>query len=40
MVTAYTVLGSVISDNYKLLGVGILPLIVFFVKICRNVVLM
>lgn len=36
----YTALGGFISDNYKLLGIGILPLTVFFVKVCGNILIM
>jgi hypothetical protein len=36
----YTILGVLIQDNYKMLGVRILPLLVFFVKICGSYLLM
>jgi hypothetical protein len=36
---SYTILGVMIQDNYKVLGVRILPLIVFFVKICGSYLL-
>lgn len=37
---SYVMLGSFIGDSYKLLGVGVLPLMVFFVKICRSYILL
>merc|ERR1711937_142205 len=40
VIVSYTALGGFVSDNYKLLGVGILPLMVFFVKICGNILIM
>lgn len=40
LIWSYVVLGSYIGDNYKILGIGILPLIVFFVKICGSYVLL
>lgn len=35
----YVWLGNYIIDSYKILGLGILPLIIFFVKVCGNYIL-
>jgi len=32
----YLLLGLIIQDNYKILGIGVLPLVIFFVKICGS----
>lgn len=32
----YVVLGLFVQDNYKIIGIGVLPLVVFFVKICGS----
>lgn len=37
---SYTVLRNFIRDNYKLLRVRVLPLVVFFVKVCRSYILL
>lgn len=37
---SYTLLGNYVSDNYKVLGLGVLPLIMFFVKMCGSFLLM
>ncbi|MBP94372.1 hypothetical protein CMK18_00290 [Candidatus Poribacteria bacterium] len=40
IVWSYVILGNFIGDNYKLLRIGILPLVVFFVKICGSYILL
>jgi len=40
VIWSYVLLGNFIGDNYKILRLGILPLIVFFVKVCRSYVLL
>merc|ERR1712088_487980 len=40
VIWSYVLLGNFIRDNYKVLGLGILPLIVFFVKVCGSYVLL
>lgn len=40
MIWTYVILGNFIRDNYKILRIRILPLVVFFVKICRSYVLL
>lgn len=37
---SYVILGNFIRDNYKLLGVRVLPFVVFFVKICGSYTLL
>jgi len=37
---AYVFLGSFIGDNYKILRLGLLPLVIFFVKVCRSYTLL
>lgn len=33
---SYVVLGNYVADNYKIVGLGVLPLVVFFVKVCGS----
>lgn len=40
VIWSYVLLGSFIRDNYKILGLGVLPLVVFFVKVCGSYVLL
>jgi len=40
MLLCYVVLGHFLPDNYKVLGLGILPLVTFFVKVCGSYLLM
>merc|ERR1712088_484773 len=40
VIWSYVLLGNFIRDNYKILRLGILPLIVFFVKVCGSYVLL
>merc|ERR1719454_109857 len=40
IVWVYVLLGNFIGDNYKILGLGVLPLVVFFVKICGSYLLL
>merc|ERR1719220_574557 len=40
VIWSYVLLGNFIRDNYKILRLGILPLVVFFVKVCRSYVLL
>jgi len=36
----YVILGNFIGDNYKILGLGVLPLLIFFVKVCGSYMLL
>merc|ERR1719220_104178 len=40
VIWSYVLLGNFIRDNYKILRLGILPLVVFFVKVCGSYVLL
>jgi hypothetical protein len=40
IVLTYAMLGNYIGDNYKILGLRVLPLIIFFVKVCGSFLLM
>merc|ERR1712088_628080 len=40
VIWSYVLLGNFIRDNYKILRLRILPLIVFFVKVCGSYVLL
>jgi len=40
VIWTYVILGNFIGDNYKILGIRILPLVVFFVKICGSYILL
>merc|ERR1719220_508570 len=40
VIWSYILLGNFIRDNYKILRLGILPLVVFFVKICGSYILL
>merc|ERR1719220_3313800 len=40
VIWSYVLLGNFIRDNYKILRLGVLPLIVFFVKVCGSYVLL
>merc|ERR1719220_881788 len=40
VIWSYVLLGNFIRDNYKILRLGILPLIVFFVKVCGSYMLL
>merc|ERR1719220_2935810 len=40
VIWSYVLLGNFIRDNYKILGLRILPLVVFFVKVCGSYVLL
>lgn len=39
ILATYVSLRICIADNYKVLGLGILPLIIFFVKVCGSYIL-
>merc|ERR1719220_892804 len=40
VIWSYVLLGNFIRENYKILRLGILPLVVFFVKVCGSYVLL